>query len=490
MGGKLFHLDYPVPAKRELLSPVAGTRIRQMSKIPGYCLLIFALFVSVAGGQAQTFSVLYNLGTHTGDPEAPYEPGVVAQGRDGNLYSTTTNGGSTVCTDGCGTVFKITPAGELTVLHEFDDAQGQYPFSGVSLGTDGDFYGTTVLGGASHVGTVFKITPNGDFTVLHTFSGADGSEPYAPPIQATDGNFYGTTSQGGVNGSGTVYKITPAGKFTSLYSFDDKTVEYYPMGLVQAKDGNFYGTDRFGGDGQVFRVTPAGEFTSLYSFDETHGADPCGSLIQGWDGNFYGTTQQGGPEGYGVVYKITSSGVLTVLHYFASQDGTNPYAGLVQASDGNLYGVTSGGLTGLGTIFRISPEGTFSVDHNFDGTDGANPYAILSQHTDGILYGDTVDGGTGQCNGGCGTFYSLNVGMKPFVSLVPISGSVGKSVGILGQGFKGTASVSFNGTPAKFKAASDTYMIATVPSGATTGFVTVTTPKGKLTSNKKFRVIK
>jgi hypothetical protein len=102
-------------------------------------------------------------------------------------------------------------------------------------------------------------------------------------------------------------------------------------------------------------------------------------------------------------------------------------------------------------------------------------------------------GGTGTgpaCYSTGGVFYSLNVGLKPFVSLLPYLGKVGKTIEFLGQGFKRTKNVSFNGTAASFKVVSDTYLTATVPNGATTGFVIVTTAKGKLKSNKKFRVIR
>jgi hypothetical protein len=100
------------------------------------------------------------------------------------------------------------------------------------------------------------------------------------------------------------------------------------------------------------------------------------------------------------------------------------------------------------------------------------------------LYGETVTGGLG----GYGTFYSFDVGLGPFVSLVTTSGKVGKTIGILGQGFTGATSVSFNGTSANFSVSSDTYLTAAVPSGATTGAVSVATPTGTLTSNKIFRV--
>lgn len=387
--------------------------------------------------------------------------------------------------------------GTLTVPYSFDYTDGASPTSGLTLSTDGYFYGTTVNAGTSSYGTVFKITPSGILTILHNFTNSgDGAYPYAPPIQGTDGNFYGTTSQTDI-GYGTVYKITSSGQFTTLYSFDSTHGSYPFAPLIQGTDGNFYGTTKTGGtnygNGVVYKITSSGRLTVLSNFDQTHGGQPISPLVQGNDGNFYGTTSVGGSTGDGVVFKITATGERTILHNLnKTVDGSTPYAGLVQATDGNLYGANSyGGTTDQGTIFRISPISPYpyKVLYNFDGATGANPDVTLLQKTDGILYGDTIRGGSGTQCGSCGVFYSLNVGLKPFVSLVSTSGKVGKTIEILGQGFKGTTDVSFNGTAATFKVSSATYLTATVPNGATTGFVTVTTPKRKLKSNKRFRVI-
>jgi len=331
---------------------------------------------------------------------------------------------------------------------------------------------------------------------LYTFTGgADGKTPLAPPIQGIDGNFYGTASQGGSSGGfGTVYKITPSGTFTTLHSFADATDAAFPSApLVQATNGSFYGTTEAGGsfnEGNVFKITASGTFTTLFTFDDTHGGNPFDGLIQGSDGNFYGTAKVHGAGTDGVVFKITPAGAITVLHSFAGTgDGADPVGGLVQATDGNLYGTTSmaTGTSGCGTIFRISTSGTnFATLFTFpsDGSKGCNPQVTLVQHTNGILYGDTGGGGT--ANGG--VLFSLNASLPAFVSLLPTSGKVGKTIEFLGQGFTGTTKVSFNGTPAIFTVVSSTFLTATVPNGATTGFVTVTTPSGTLTSNKKFRV--
>jgi uncharacterized repeat protein (TIGR03803 family) len=473
-----------------------------MIKTSSHCrfttaVLVLAIVVVTVPAHAQ-FSVLYNFGTNANDPLNPQNSGVVAQGRDGNLYSTAPAGGSV----NSGAVFRITPAGKLTVLYSFSGgADGVQPFGGVTLARDGNFYGTTAGNRGSIYGTVFKITPAGTLSVLYSFTdNNDGATPYAPPVQGTDGNFYGGTCYGG--SYGTVYKITPSGKFTLLHQFNYADGFCVYPALVQGTDGNFYGTTSNGGRGAgtVFKITPAGKHTVLYNFDGTHGVNPFGSLIQGSDGNFYGTANGGGSSGNGVIFKITPTGTLTVLHGMnGTTDGGLPSGGLVQASDGNFYGVNSSGgnssncgSSGCGTIFKITPTGSFSVLYNFDATTGVDPLVALLQQTNGILYGDTAAGGTGAHCGSlsCGVFYSLNVGLGPFVSFLPQQSpsKVGVLIGILGQGFTGTTGVSFGGTPASFTVSSDTYLTATVPAGALTGSVTVTTPGGTLFSNRTFRV--
>ncbi len=459
--------------------------------------------------RAQTFSVVYNFGTWDGDVFNPYLSGILAQGRDGNLYGTTPYG----TPDAAGGMFKLTPAGKETVPYSFvfnnGYPQGSHAFGGLTLGTDGNFYGTTTDGGANNLGTVFKITPAGTLSVLYSFAnGSDGSQPSAPPVQGNDGNFYGTTTQcevgpGCAGGTGTIYKITPTGTFTPLYQFDGTHGQTPLAPLVLGNDGNFYGTAEYGGTGNagvLFRITPAGKYTLLHSFDNTHGGTPLAPLALATDGNFYGTAVGGGTHGTGVVFRMAPSGAVTVLHNInGTTDGGNPYAGLVQASDGNFYGVNANGgaastgcPSGCGTFFKMTPAGVFTVLHNFDGPTGENPYVTPFQSTSGLIYGDTQIGGTGTaapCSGACGVVYSWQSPAVPaFVRALTNSAKVGKVIEFLGQGLKGTTAVSFNGKPATFTAVSATYMTATVPAGATTGSVTVTTPGGVLTSNRKFRV--
>jgi uncharacterized repeat protein (TIGR03803 family) len=194
------------------LKPSDTTRILRATM-----LAITALTLALAAAPAANaqFNVLYNFGTKSGDPENPSNPGIIAQGRDGNMYSTTVYGG----TNSLGTIFKITPAGNVTVIYNADETHGYNLSSGLTLGTDGNFYGAAFYGGTAGCGTIFKITPTGTLTTLYNFTcGKDGLYPAAPPIQGTDGNWSGTT-QGDFSSYGTLYKLTPSGKLKVLYTF-------------------------------------------------------------------------------------------------------------------------------------------------------------------------------------------------------------------------------------------------------------------------------
>jgi uncharacterized repeat protein (TIGR03803 family) len=463
-----------------------------------FSILAFIVFVLAATAtlvQGQTYTALYSLGTNTGDPKNPQTNGLMSQGRDGNLYSTANLGGAS----NLGAAFSVTPAGALTKLFDFNDS----PSGGLNLGFDGNLYGTTSVGGTSNVGTVFKMTPAGQLTTLWNFKTTDGTNPVYPPFQGQDGNFYGSAPVGPL-GFGLVYKITPAGVLTSLGAFNAINGND-PNLPVQGTDGNFYGTARFGGIsgfgcqigcGTIYKLSPSGTITALHNFAgwPTDGADPRGVLVQGTDGNFYGTTFSGGANNFGSVFKLTPSGQFTILYSFCSVagcvDGKNPWVGLIQGTDGNLYGTSQGGAHNAGEIFKVTLTGVLTTLYSFCNVtfcaDGFFPQTPLMQHTNGKFYGVTESGGANSLNGG--VFYSLDVGLKPFASLLNWSGKVGKTVEILGQGFTGTTKVSFNGTSATFTVSSDTYLTATLPSGATTGFVTVTTPGGALKSNRKFLV--
>ncbi len=477
-------------------------------------------FATAMASRAQTLTTLADFDGANG--YAPLGMTLI-QGTDGNFYGTTYGGGA----NGGGTVFRVTTGGELTTLYSFcaqtGCPDGKWPeYSGLVQASNGNFYGTTGLGGAYNDGTVFEITTEGTLTTLHSFNGADGTGGGAL-IQASNGNLYGTTYLGGGSsacngpGCGTVFEITPAGQFSTLHTFDGAD-GFIPSGLIQASNGNFYGTTARGGVasdicndlgqgcGTVFELTPSGNLTTLYAFHGNDGSMPLAGLVQATNGNFYGTTDWGGDTNDGTVFEITPEGELTTLHNFDMTDGAGPADVLVQATDGNFYGTTGGGGlygwtanpppgqmsgSGYGTLFEITPEGELTTLHNFDMTDGAGPAGGLVQATDGNFYGTTTFGGNWPyCTlAGCGgTVFSLSVGLDPFVKTAPTSGEVGTGIMILGTDLTGATKVTFNGAAAEFTVVSSSQISATIPAGASSGKVEVSTPHGALSSNVPFQV--
>jgi uncharacterized repeat protein (TIGR03803 family) len=451
----------------------------------------FSLMLVIAGSvllgavniQAQDY---HDFGSITNDLLNPKPPGVIAQGRDGNMYSTAHDGGL----DELGGIFKISSTGSYSVFWTFNNVFSTPSSSGITVGTDGNFYGSQsgVIPGGPY-GAILQINAAGTSeTYMHGFDLTHGADPAGPPIEGVDGNFYGTTYSGG-NGVGTVYKITPSLVFTMLYNFDGTHGDSPNGPLVQGVDGNFYGTTSGGGahgHGEVFKVTPQGVLSVLHSFNGTDGDNPTAGLMLAKDGNFYGTTGDGGANGYGEVFRISSKGVFKLLYSFAgSSDGSGgfPAGGLVQASDGNFYGTTTPYGGNPAQIYRLTPAGTHTNVGAFEVSD--TPEITLLQHTSGPLYGDTFGGGAD----GDGQFYGVNLGLQPFAALLQGMSKAGKTIGILGQGFSNATRVSFNGVTAKFAVLSDTFLTATVPAAATTGPVTVVIPTGNLVSKQPFWVL-
>jgi uncharacterized repeat protein (TIGR03803 family) len=340
----------------------------------------------------------------------------------------------------------------------------------------------------------------------------DGANPDSALVQGTTGTFFGTTANGGANNKGTVFKIT-SGSLTTLYNFCAQTNCFdgsVPQGaLVQGRDGSLYGTTTAGGThdlgvqgGTTFKISAQGQFTTLYSFCARNncadGAGPIGNLVLASDGSFYGITSVGGAgqgcpsKTCGTLFRMTPAGKVTTLYDFCSQtgctDGSSPID-VIQATDGNLYGTTFGGGThAAGTLFKITLGGSLTTLYSFCSqtacADGASGQGLV-QHTDGKLYGATEFGGTSNN----GTVFSVDIGLAPFVAALPYAGRIGSVIKLFGQGLTSTTAVSFNGTAATFSIQSDTYLTATVPAGASSGFVTVTASGNTLTSNRQFQLI-
>jgi uncharacterized repeat protein (TIGR03803 family) len=468
--------------------------------MPKWVSLIFlVLAVTAIASQAQTFTTLANFdGTNGSGPAAS-----LVQGFDGGLYGTTATGGASGLYGG--TVFRITPGGDLKTVYNFCTAAGcdvgENPAPGLILGRDGNFYGTTIYGG----GTVFIVTPTGVATSLAGFGGDDITAFPWGLVQGTDGTLYGTTAFVGDYGAGSVYQIPSRFGETTLYSFcgnpdvcTNSANGADPWaGLVEA-EGMLYGTTQASAldrPGTVFAISPEGALTTLHTFDWNDGGFPEAALVRGANGNLYGTTSgfggglNCGPIACGTVFEITPEGILSTLYNFCTltncTDGSNPTAALVQGTDGNIYGTTVvGGAYGYGTIFQIRLSRLYRVLHSFDSTDGAKPSGGLVQGTDGNFYGTTSAGGTA----GDGTVFKLSMGLGPFVKTQITSGKVGAEVVVLGTNLTGATGVSFNGTTAAFTVVSSSEITTTVPAGATSGRIAVKTPDGVLSSNVPFRV--
>jgi len=470
--------------------------------------ILISMLTSIAiAGFGQTYKVVYTFPA----TDAPYSN--LVQGLDGNLYGTTQSGGA----HGKGTVYKLTPGGTLTTIYSFcslaNCADGAGP-SSLILGSNGNFYGTTGGGGTGAVGcgagcgTLFKLTPKGILTTLHNFCSAapceDGAQPYTALVEGTDANFYGTTPttprNGGSSYDGAVYRITPTGAFTTLYSF-------CPQGncgdgggpisaLTQGTNGQFYGVTSAGGAnglGGIFEIASNGTLSLRYSFDGLQNSTFYSQLLQANNGNFYGMMQYGGTNGCdynyqcGALYEMTPSGGLSTLVNFDGSDGSDPLGGFVEGGNGDLYGLTmTGGANDGGIIFKMTPSGTLATLHDFcaiNCTNGYYPSFGIYQATNGLFYGIAYSGEQGAT-----IVFSFSTGLKPFVDTLPTSGKVGTKVTILGNNLTGSTAVAFNGTPAAFTVVSSTEIATTVPAGATSGKVEVTTPTGMLSTTIKFRV--
>lgn len=388
------------------------------SKLPAFCTAAVALVASMAlpiedVSAAPTFETLVEF------PKGPIRPraGLVAH-PNGFYYGTSEAGGASEF----GTVFRVSPAGAITVLASFSDNgtsnRGRAPYATLVVHPDGNLYGTTLVGAGSNAGTVFRVTPEGAITTLVEFTGNGSSNKGANPLGAllvhTDGHLYGTTSWGGASNFGTVFRVTTSGVLTTLVEFTGNGLVNRganPAGqLIIGADGNFIGTTQFGGAnnlGTIFRLTKAGEMTTLVDFTgsvgNVRGSRPyAGLTLRSTDGNYYGVTAEGGASGFGTAFRLSPAGVFTTLADFTGMDGdypgSFPSGALVEHPNGLLYGTCQlGTFTNSGNIFQITPNGLVFLSQTFTGTSGfapgQRPYSALLLEADGGLIGMTSDGG-------------------------------------------------------------------------------------------------
>jgi uncharacterized repeat protein (TIGR03803 family) len=306
-------------------------------------------------------------------------------GQDDGLYGMTQHGGEY----GTGTIFRLDSNGNYTVLRSLENSfakekyDGFRPLGNLIRARDGNFYGLTPEGGLYNSGTFFRITPAGDYTVLYPFEGGEfGASPWGSLVEGPDGAFYGMTQTGGFSGAGVIFRASADGNLSMLHAFNYSPDGAAPRGsLLLGHDGNFYGLTPLGGEynrGTLFRVSPEGDFAALFSFTlHEHGGTPFGDLIQDAEGNLYGMANSGGRLDGGTIFKCTLAGEVTVLRHLSKYEytGYNPTGNLLRRPDGTLYGMTP---PGGGCIFKLSPDGTFSVIHNFHGSSqGREPLGSL-----------------------------------------------------------------------------------------------------------------
>lgn len=444
--GQIYHANVADPSiPRALSGMIQG--LKNLDNLP------IGQAASVRGGY--TRNIIHNFSGTNGDG-AGANGGMIADAQ-GNYYGTTGVGGIPApgASGGVGTVYRVNPSTpNYEVFYSFTgNGSPAVPNGGLIADRAGNFYGTTEFGGSADSGAFFKLTPAGQATLLYSFTGAggDGLVDAGGLVLDSAGNFYGT-SGGGTNNRGAVFKISPepaAGCPSGSHvgnGYCETVLHNFPgssgdgdspnSGLVLDNAGNLYGTTLIGGTstscpggcGTVFKVDPAGNEAVLYSFtgDRGDGYAPT-ALILDSAGNLYGSTEFGGittgpycdpnvvaasPKGCGTIFKLSpepaggcASGsnlgngyCETVLYSFAGApvDGEYPTASVLDGA-GNLYGITGfGGTADAGTVFRLDPKGNETVLYSFAviGDNGELPVPGLAIDGAGNLYGTTIRGGT------------------------------------------------------------------------------------------------
>ena len=313
-----------------------------------------------------------------------YPIGTLIQAKDGNLYGTTQGWQEATF----GTIYRVSLDGQYTLLTKIMPGprpqSGASRVSGLAQGQDGNLYGTLFAGGSNGEGSIFRVTPRGQMTTVHEFQLTIADRAMSAPsgrlFLAGDGNLYGTTWQGGpaVSGGGAVYRLTPAGQVEfvgSLRGYTHNSTGAGPEeGIMEASDGDFYGAAPTLGlynCGTIYRMTPSGVVSSLVNFTGfgpgRNGASPLQPPVEGPDGALYGSTQRDGPlTHFGTIFRVTLGGELTTLVNFTGIGGSNPghdpACALIVTNDGTLYGTTEGGgAHDQGTIFRFKPSSRIPV---------------------------------------------------------------------------------------------------------------------------------
>lgn len=330
------------------------------------------------------------------------------------------------------------------------DAVGFYPVGDLTADVAGNLYGTTSGGGSAGQGTVFELAyGTSSVTKLAAFTGKNSVSFGGLAVDA-NGNIYGTTADGSGGASGTVFELAHgASSITTLATFTGLNGNYPYANVIADVAGNLYGTTLDSGSagyGTVFELAHGAlSITTLATFVTYDKGDvPCGRLTVDAAGNLYGTTFRGGSAGFGTVFELAhgASSVIT-LATFTGLNGAKPFAGLIADAAGNLFGTTEeGGSAGLGTVFELA-HGTSSIATlaTFAGLNGSSPTATLIADAAGNLYGTTESGGNAD---GVGTVFEITnsgfiVPVAPIIALVSAPSASNAQTATLGSVTPGIA---------------------------------------------------
>jgi uncharacterized repeat protein (TIGR03803 family) len=399
-------------------------------------LAISAVAVSQEPTAVYTFICNGSASLRIGNCPQGGRPDSLIQASDGNFYGAAQDSmeGSSAPTGG--TVFKVTSAGKLTLLHTFPlGPDKNYPAGNlpgnIIQGPDGKLYGDTIAGGIDGCngycgyGVLYRINTNGtDFQIIHKFCSekncADGNGGYYLAV-GTDGNIYGTTYYGGKNSAGTIFQIIPAtGAYKVMISFDFSSSGENPGALIAGPDGTFYGLSSASGGEILFHyVESTGVLTTvLVDFSGANNGQPTvgGDLTLGANGNFYGLYGIYGVSGEGVFEVDINGSNLQLFPFYTTVGGAGEPDSLLLASDGNFWLADITGNS-YGNIITLSPtDGSLIQTFTpFSSTAavGAYPMEII-QASDGTLWGSTDSfGNASKGHFGDGTVFSLNVGLPP-----------------------------------------------------------------------------